>query len=128
MEEKMRKHVEDPGGGGGGGLSVGTVLLALLLPDTNMDGGASSPRLQQIQKFKQCKSIWKYKFDFDHETSSECQNLRTYKPATLGHKCLFLRQILIGAATTGTECDQIWQTAMCPSLTQQIIQILSQIH
>ena len=28
-----------------------------LLPDTNMDGGASSPRLQQIQKFKQCKSI-----------------------------------------------------------------------
>ena len=56
MEEKMRKHVEDPGGGGGG-LSVGTVLLALLLPDTNMDGGASSPRLQQIQKFKQSKSI-----------------------------------------------------------------------
>ena len=127
MEEKMRKHVEDPGGGGGG-LSVGTVLLALLLPDTNMDGGASSPRLQQIQKFKQTKSIWKYKFDFDHETSSECQNLRTYKPATLGHKCLFLRQILIGAATTGTKCDQIWQTAMCPSLTQQRIQILSQIH
>ena len=60
MEEKMRKHVEDPGGGGGGGgggLSVGTVLLALLLPDTNMDGGASSPRLQQIQKFKQSTSI-----------------------------------------------------------------------
>ena len=28
-----------------------------LLPDTNMDGGASSHRLQQIQKFKQCKSI-----------------------------------------------------------------------
>ena len=82
---------------GGGGVSVGTVVLASAVARYKHGWGSSLTLLHQLHKFKHCKPIRKYIYLISiAKTSSGCWNLGAYKPAMLGHKCLFLRQILIG--------------------------------
>ena len=79
-------------------MSVGTVVLASAVARYK-HGWGSSLTLHQTHEFKHYKPIKKM-FDIYlisiTKTSSGSWNLGAYKPAMLGHKCLFLRQILIG--------------------------------